>query len=122
MSSSISLSASVLAGNSKPPTSGKFLVSTVSGDTYLLDYDNEFVVKNGLDRGAGVDLEQKLAAHSLTANQVAIRFDKLPSWSYAFSFASVCEVGKEAYLLLFSKVTANMSHMTSEVVDIQRVA
>src|SRR5690606_6887763 len=121
-----SLSSSELADNPNPKISGKFLVTTVTDTTFLLDYDEQLVTKNhwSADSVSIPDLSADLSSGKLARDRVSVHLEKLIAWRFGFIFPLVCEVGREAYLILGvgNPDSWRMGLSTDKVSSIEQVA
>lgn len=119
----LSLSSSVIAANPAPRTSGRFLVTTVQGDTFLFDYDTKLVVKNSLSKDEVLNVEEEFQAGRVTKDKLYTTLTNLPSWSYGFFTVPKCEVGKAGAIVLRSKarIAPSVSILIDEVASIQQL-
>ena len=116
-----SLSGSVMAAQPRSITAGVYKVVTVNHDRFILDYNRKLVTKNAEDADSVVNLEDEVRAGKITGRTASNRLRKLYKWTYGFNFASVCEVGKEAYFILGTGVIGT-SMFTDEVASIEQIA
>lgn len=118
-----SLSGAALAPNPRYIQGGVYLVHTVSGNVFTLDYDSSTVTKNQLGEGKLIDFAVQIAEGRASLRNVGRKAEQLPRWTYGFHFASICEPGSKAHLMVGSSHNSASAWVeTEEVVRIEQVA
>jgi len=117
-----SLSGAALAPNPRYIQGGVYLVHTVNGDVFTLDYDSGTVTKNQLGEGKLIDFAVQIAEGRASLRNVGRKAEQLTRWTYGFHFASICEPGYKAKLMVGGDNSASVWVGTEEVVRIEQVA